>query len=106
MSYESENYLCDISCVQLRKVLAQFQCGNSQLEVVLGAWKGVPYAERLCRGCDLGKVEDEEHLLLVCPNIQKVNEHFCLALPLTHTNTFVEFMHTTNTIALAKFVAC
>jgi hypothetical protein len=24
MSYESENYLCDISCVQLRKALAGF----------------------------------------------------------------------------------
>jgi hypothetical protein len=72
--------------------MAQFQCGNSQLEVMLGAWKGVPYAERLCRGCDLGKVEDEEHLLLVCPNTQKVKERFCLALPLTHTSTFVEFM--------------
>jgi hypothetical protein len=48
MSYESENYLCDISCVQLRKALARFRCGNSQLEVVLGAWKGVPYAKKLC----------------------------------------------------------
>jgi hypothetical protein len=66
MSYESESYLCDISCVQLRKALARFRCGNSQLEVVLGAWKGVPYAERLCRGCNLEKVEDEKHLLLVC----------------------------------------
>jgi len=24
MSYKSENYLCDISCVQLRKILARF----------------------------------------------------------------------------------
>ncbi len=106
MLYESENYLCDISCVQLRKVLAHFWCGNSQLEVVLGAWKGVPYAERFYWGCDLGKVEDEEHLLLVCPNTQKVKERFCSALPLTHTSTFVELMQTTNTVALAKFVAC
>ncbi len=37
MSYESESYLCDISCVQLRKALARFQCDNTQLEVVLGA---------------------------------------------------------------------
>jgi hypothetical protein len=73
---------------------------------VLGAWKGVPYVEKLCRGCDLGKVEDEEHLLLVCPNTHKVKEHFCLALPLTHISTLVELMQTTNTIALAKFVAC
>jgi hypothetical protein len=48
MSYESESYLCDINCVQLRKALAEFRCGNTQLEVVLGAWKGVPYVEKLC----------------------------------------------------------
>jgi hypothetical protein len=106
MLYESKSYLCDISCVQLRKALARFQCGNSQLEVVLGAWKGVPYVERLFRGCNLGKVEDEEHLLLVYPNTQKVREHFCSTLPLTHTSTLVELMQTTNTVALAKFVAC
>jgi hypothetical protein len=47
MSYENKSYLCDIGCVQLRKVLARFQCGNTQLEVMLGAWKGMPYAKRL-----------------------------------------------------------
>jgi len=73
---------------------------------VLGAWQGMPYAKRFCRGCDLGKVEDEEHLLFVYPNTQKVREHFCSALPLTHTSTLVEFMQTTNIVALAKFVAC
>jgi hypothetical protein len=37
MFYESERYLCDINCVQLRKALAWFRFGNMQLEVVLGA---------------------------------------------------------------------
>jgi hypothetical protein len=106
MSYESESYLCDISCVQLRKALAWFRCGNTQLEVVLGSWKGVPYEERFCRSYDLGKVEDEKHLLLICPNTQKVREHFCSALPLTHTSTLIDLMQTTNMVALAKFVAC
>jgi hypothetical protein len=32
MSYKSERYLCDINYVQLRKVLAWFRCGNTQLE--------------------------------------------------------------------------
>jgi hypothetical protein len=86
MSYESENYLCDIICVQLRKAFAQFWCGNTQLEVVLGAWKGMPNAKRLCQSCDLGKVEDERHLLFVCPNTPKVMKRFCSALPLTHTS--------------------
>jgi hypothetical protein len=42
MSYERERYLCDINCVQLRKALAWFRCGNTQLEAVLDAWKGMP----------------------------------------------------------------
>jgi hypothetical protein len=29
MLYESERYLCDINCVQLRKALARFRCGNT-----------------------------------------------------------------------------
>jgi len=106
MSYENESYLCDISCVELQKVLARFRCGNTQLEVVLGAWKGVPYIERLCRSFNLGKVEDEEHLLFTCPNTQKVRECFCSTLPLTHTSTLAKLMQTMNTVALAEFVAC
>jgi hypothetical protein len=37
MSYENKSYLCDINYVQLHKTLVWFQCGNTQLEVVLGA---------------------------------------------------------------------
>ncbi len=66
----------------------------------------MPYAERLCEGCDLKKVEDEEHLLFVCPSTQKVKEPFCSTLPFTHISTFAELMQNTNTVALAKFVAC
>jgi len=73
---------------------------------MLGAWKGVPYAKRFCQGYEFGKVEDEEHLLLVRPNTQKVRERFCSALPLTHTSILVGLMQITNIITLAKFVAC
>jgi hypothetical protein len=89
----------------LQKVLARFRCDNSQLEVVLGAWKGMSYVERFCQGCDLGKIKDEEHLFLVCPNTQKVRERFCSTLPLTHTSILARLIQTTNTVALAKFVA-
>jgi hypothetical protein len=46
MSHESESYLCDINYIQLRKTLARFWCGNTQFEVMLGSWKGVPYARK------------------------------------------------------------
>jgi hypothetical protein len=104
MSYESDNYLCDINCVQLWKVLARFRCGNLQLEIVLGARKGVPYTERLCQGCNLGKVEDEEHLFFVYLDTQ-VRERICSALSLTHISTLTKLMQITNMVALPKFVA-
>jgi hypothetical protein len=66
----------------------------------------MPYAEGLCQSCDLGKVEDEKHLFLACPNTQKVKERFCLAMPFTHTITFAKLVQTTNIVALTKFVAC
>ncbi len=66
----------------------------------------MPYTERFCQGYNLGKLKDEEHLLLVCPNTQKVRERFCSALPLTHTCTLAKLMQTMNTVTLAKFVAC
>jgi hypothetical protein len=73
---------------------------------MLGTWKGVSYEERFCRGYDLGKVEDEEHLFFTCPNIQKIKERFCSTLLFTHIHTLVELMQITNTVALAKFMAC
>jgi hypothetical protein len=51
-------------------------------------------------------LKGEEHLLLVCPNTQKVRERFCSTLPLTHTSTLFELMQIMNMIVLAKFVAC
>jgi hypothetical protein len=48
----------------------------------------------------------QEHLLLVCPNKQKVTEQFCLALPLIHISTLAKLMQITNIVTLAKFLAC
>jgi hypothetical protein len=81
MSNVSESYLCDISCVQLRKALALFQCGNTQLEVVLSAWKGMSYAKRLCRGCDLGKVKDKNICSLSIQIQKKLGNTFLWPCP-------------------------
>jgi hypothetical protein len=81
-------------------------CNLGKVEIVLSAWKGMPYAKRLCQGYNLGEVEDEKHLFLIYPNTQKVKVCFCSALPLTHTSILIEFLQTTNTVALAKFVIC
>ena len=55
----------------LCKKLMRFRLGAHGLDVVTGAWNGgvrVPREQRVCRLCDMGKVEDEAHLVLECPH--------------------------------------
>jgi hypothetical protein len=113
-AYECESYLESIECVQLRKVLARFRCGNSDLEVVLGARKKtvvaaslelIPCAQRLCRFCSLGAVDTEDHFLLVCPALQQVRDRFSFSLNITAISTLAELMQTNKCCALARYVA-
>lgn len=69
-SYAHQSYLQVITNVQLRQKISRFRCSNHRLEVECGRHvkpKSVPRRDRVCRLCSLGAVEDEDHLLLVCP---------------------------------------
>jgi hypothetical protein len=69
-SYAHQRYLQVITNVQLRQSLSRFRCSNHRLEVKCGRHakpECVPRRDRICRLCSLGAVEDEDHLLLVCP---------------------------------------
>jgi len=59
-----------ITNVQLRQSLSRFKCSNHRLEVECDKHakpESVPRRDRVCRLCPLRAVEDEDHLLLVCP---------------------------------------
>jgi hypothetical protein len=69
-SYAHHNYLQAIINVQLRQSLSRFICSNHRLEVECGKHakhESVPRRDRVRRLCPLRAVEDEDHLLLVCP---------------------------------------
>jgi hypothetical protein len=69
-SYAHQSYLQAITNVQLRQSLSRFRCSNHHLEVECGKHAkpgSVLRRNRVCRLCPLGVVEDENHLLLVCP---------------------------------------
>jgi hypothetical protein len=69
-SYAHQSYLQVITNVQLRQSLSRFRCSNHRLEVECGRHakpESVLKRDRVCRLCSLGAVEDEDHLLLVCP---------------------------------------
>jgi hypothetical protein len=69
-SYAHQSYLQVIKNVKLKQSLSRFRCSNHRLEVECGRHakpESVSRRDRVCRLCSLGAVEDEDHLLLVCP---------------------------------------
>jgi hypothetical protein len=111
-SYAHQRYLQVITNVQLRQSLSRFRCANHRLEVECGKHvkpKRVPRRDRVCRLCPLGAVEDEDHLLLVCPAHQDIRCKFGqqLGKQLTPCNLLPELMHSANQKAVALYlVSC
>jgi hypothetical protein len=97
-SYAHQSYLQVITNVQLRQSLSRFRCSNHRLEVECGRHakpKSVPKRNRVCCLCSLGAVEDEDHLLLVCPTHHDIRCKFGqqLGTQLTSCSLLHELMH-------------
>ncbi len=101
-----------IKNVQLRQSLSRFRCSNHCLEVECGRHakpESVPRKDRVCRLCSLGAIEDEDHLLLVCPAHHDIRCKFGQQLwkQLTSCNLLTELMCSTNQKAVALYlVSC
>jgi len=67
---ELEEYL-DVLEGQKRRQVVEIRSGVNQLEDEQGRRKRVPKEERVCKVCGNG-IENEEHLLLVCPLYQDI----------------------------------
>jgi hypothetical protein len=97
-SYAHQSYLQVITNVQLKQSLSRFRCSNHHLEVECGRHakpESVPRRDRVCRLCSLGAVEDEDHLLLVCPAHHDIRCKFGqqLGKQLTPCSLLPELMH-------------
>jgi hypothetical protein len=111
-SYAHQRYLQVITNVQLRQSLSRFRCLNHRLEVECGRHakpESVPRRDRICHLCSLGVVEDEDHLLLVCPAHHDIRCKFSqqLGKQLTPDSLLLELMHLANQKAVALYlVSC
>jgi len=111
-SYAHQSYLQAITNVQLRQSLSRFRCSNHRLEVECGRHakpENVPRRDRVCRLCPLRVVEDEDHLLLVCPTHYDIQRKFGqqLGKQLTLCSLLPELMHSANQKAVALYlVSC
>jgi len=111
-SYVHQNYLQAITNVQSRQSLSRFRCSNHRLVVECGRHakpESVPRRDKVYRLCPLGAVEDENHMLLVCPAHHDIRCKFGqqLGKQLTPCSLLLKLMHSTNQKAVALYlVSC
>ena len=78
--FKIENYL-HIEDFHSRKAIAKIRCSAHSLEIEKGRHKKIPRIERICKLCDKGEVESEQHFLLNCDKYHtlkrqhKINEY-------------------------------
>jgi hypothetical protein len=82
--YKMEEYL-DLPKFRDRQRISKFITSNHCLEIEKGRHNNKTRAERLCRACDLGIIEDEEHFLLNCTAYDSIRPP-CLTNPPTGTD--------------------
>lgn len=49
-----------------RSAIARIRCGTFPLEVERGRYRNIPIEQRVCKMCNSGSIEDEQHFILYC----------------------------------------
>ena len=80
----------------LRKVVSKIRCSSHALEIEKGRHTGSPREDRICRNCQNGTIENEEHFLINCLTYQPLRDHFRLHF----SNISQMSCHTSNNIRI------
>ena len=59
---------------KLRRMLAMLRGGTAALRIETGRLNGLKREERICRQCTMGEIQDEEHFLLRCEDLNQERE--------------------------------
>ena len=75
-TFTLECYLENIVDFKVRKAISRLRLNSHNLAVEKGRHHKpkIPLEERLCRQCNLGVVEDEQHFILICPFLKEERE--------------------------------
>lgn len=71
-NFESEKYLTVLSENKYRVALSRFRTSSHNLSIETGRYDSTPREQRICKSCNMNKIEDEYHFLLVCPNYRQL----------------------------------
>ena len=69
--YTTIDYIPDFQ----RTAFTRLRVMSHRLKVETGRWSRIPAAQRVCP-CDGVSVQDEEHVLLACPDTQHLRQRF------------------------------
>ena len=68
---KTEEYVQKVRVKSHRSLLARLRGGTAPLQIETGRYTGLPVEERICRSCNTGQVEDEQHFCVGCPALKE-----------------------------------
>lgn len=74
--FEQEKYLNVINTNKYRISLTKFRLSSHNLAIETGRHDNIPRENRKCRNCSMNVIENEYHLLLVCPKYYSLRKRF------------------------------
>ena len=75
-AYGHEHYLNSLNVRKYRHAYAQLRSGFHELEIEKGRYNNTPFADRLCKICNLDQVENELHFILICPMFDDMRRRY------------------------------
>ena len=85
-SFTIEPYLQLVCNRNQRAWLTRIRISAHSLHIETGRYKGTPLNERLCKFCNLNKLDDEYHFCLICPTF--LTKRNCLFGKLSSINPY------------------
>ena len=98
-SFGYELYL-DMNNFHWRKSISKLRCSSHILQIEKGRHTNQPREERICKLCDKGEIETEDHLLLTCSRYNTLRTKYYLN---GHTDSNVLFLNTPPEV-IGKFL--
>ena len=96
--FEPSKHL-DLTQFELRQIISKIRCSDHNLEIEKGRHRNIPRGERICKSCEEGSIEDEEHFLMKCKAYQPMRvEHNIKA------DNVNDFLNAENQENLAKYL--
>lgn len=74
--FNCENYLDFIANNKYKVAFTRFRLSSHDLQIERGRYENIARNERICKCCNMSKIENEYHFLLVCPLYAELRRNF------------------------------